>query len=172
MLMSAIQAHVAAQLACGRELQETVNGLGDFVSVHAGAGRFATMFFASFDASSGRATVIDAGHGYAVLVDPVEGPKAMACDGGPPIGAVAGWTYDRSDADWTTGARLVIFSDGVAEQLDADGQQLGMDRIVDVLSRSVTVEGDVAGILATLEAHANGTQYADDVTVLSIERVR
>ncbi|MEY4182866.1 MAG: hypothetical protein RLZZ217_1492 [Planctomycetota bacterium] len=34
------------------------------------------------------------------------------------------------------------------------------------------VEGDVDGILATLEAHAGGTQYADDVTVLSIERVR
>ena len=29
-----------------------------------------------------------------------------------------------------------------------------------------------AEIFATLEAHAGGTQYADDVTVLSIERVR
>ena len=172
MLMSAIQAHVAAQLSCGRALQESVNGLGDFVSAHAGAGRFATMFFASFEASSGIATVIDAGHGYAVLVDPVDGPKALSCDGGPPIGAVEGWSYDRSDVAWTIGARLVIFSDGVAEQLDADGRQLGLERIVEVLSRSETVEGDVAGILATLAAHAGGSQYADDVTVLSIERVR
>ena len=172
MLMSAIQAHIAAQLSCGRVLQESVDGLGDFVSVHAGAGRFATMFFASFDAASGSATVIDAGHGYAVLVDPVSGPKAMACEGGPPIGAVSGWSYDRSDVMWPIGARLVVFSDGVAEQLDADGRQLGLERIVEVLSRSETVEGDVAGILATLEAHAGGSQYADDVTVLSIERVR
>jgi serine phosphatase RsbU (regulator of sigma subunit) len=67
---------------------------------------------------------------------------------------------------------MVIFSDGVAEQLDADGHQLGLDRVVEVLARSETVEGDVDGILATLEAHAGGTQYADDVTVLSIERVR
>jgi len=96
----------------------------------------------------------------------------MTCEGGPPIGAVAGWAYDRSDVAWPIGARLVIFSDGVAEQLDAFGQQLGVDRLIDVLSRSETVEGDVAGILATLEAHAGGTQYADDVTVLSIERVR
>lgn len=172
MLMSAIQAHVSAQLSCGRVLQEAVNGLGDFVSLHAGAGRFATMFFASFDASSGMATVIDAGHGYAVLVDPVDGPRALSCEGGPPIGAVEGWRYDRSDVSWPVGARLVVFSDGVAEQLDADGKQLGLDRIVEVLSRSETVEGDVAGILATLEAHAGGTQYADDVTVLSIERIR
>jgi serine phosphatase RsbU (regulator of sigma subunit) len=116
--------------------------------------------------------VIDAGHGYAVLVDPVSGPKAMACEGGPPIGAVSGWSYDRSDVMWPIGARLVVFSDGVAEQLDADGRQLGLERIVEVLSRSETVEGDVSGILATLEAHAGGSQYADDVTVLSIERVR
>lgn len=172
MLMSAIQAHVAAQLACGRGLREAVNGLGDFVSAHAGAGRFATMFFASVDAASGAATMIDAGHGYAVMVDPVSGPKAMTCDGGPPIGAVSGWSFDRSEVPWPVGARLVVFSDGVAEQLDADGRQLGVERIVEVLSRSETVEGDVAGILATLEAHAGGTQYADDVTVVSIERVR
>ncbi|MBM4110859.1 MAG: FHA domain-containing protein [Phycisphaerae bacterium] len=172
MLMSAIQAHVTAQFACGRMLQDAVNGLGEFVCTHAGAGRFATMFFASFDASSGNATVIDAGHGYAVLVDPVHGPRAMTCDGGPPIGAVSGWSYDRSDVAWPVGARIVIFSDGVAEQLDADGHQLGLDRIVEVLSRSETVEGDVSGILTTLEAHAGGTHYADDVTVLSIERIR
>jgi len=172
MLMSAIQAHMAAQLSCGRALQESVNGLGEFVSLHAGAGRFATMFFASFDAISGSVTVIDAGHGYAVFVDPVHGPRAVTCEGGPPIGAVAGWSYDRSDVAWPIGARLVVFSDGVAEQLDGDGQQLGLDRIVEVLSRSETVEGDVSGILTTLEAHAGGTQYADDVTVISIERMR
>jgi len=172
MLMSAIQAHLSAQLGCGRGLVDAVNGLGSFVAEHAGAGRFATMFFASVDTVAGEVTAIDAGHGYAVLVDPVTGPKPMACEGGPPIGAVAGWTYDRSGFAWPVGARMVIFSDGVAEQLDADGHQLGLDRVVEVLARSETVEGDVDGILATLEAHAGGTQYADDVTVLSIERVR
>jgi ribose-phosphate pyrophosphokinase len=92
-----------------------------------------------------RTVVIDAGHGYAVLVDPVDGPRALSCEGGPPIGAVEGWRYDRSDVSWPVGARLVVFSDGVAEQLDADGKQLGLERIVEVLSRSETVEGDVAG---------------------------
>lgn len=172
MLMSAIQAHLSAQLACGRAILDAVNGLGSFVCEHAGIGRFATMFFASVDTERGRATMIDAGHGYAVMVDPVDGPKALACDGGPPIGAVAEWVYERSELDWPIGGRLVVFSDGVAEQLDGEGQQLGLERIVDVLSRSATVESDVAGILATLEAHAGGAQYADDVTVLSIERMR
>lgn len=172
MLMSAIQAHASAQFECGRALVDAVNGLGSFVCAHAGAGRFATMFFVGYDAASGSAQAVDAGHGYAVMVDPVSGPVALACDGGPPIGAVEGWSYDHSAMPWPVGGRLVVFSDGVAEQLDADGHQLGMNKVVEVLSRSSSVDADVTGILATLEAHAGAAQYADDVTVLSIERVR
>ncbi len=172
MLMSAIQSFLEAQLRCGRGVLAATNALSAFVGDRAGAGRFATMFLTSFDEATGQATAIDAGHGYAVLVHPVTGPQMLACEGGPPIGAVAGWEYECSSFEWPVGGRLVLLSDGVAEQLDASGVQLGTDRVLSVLGACQSVDADVQAILTTLEAHAGGTNWADDVTVVSVERMR
>jgi serine phosphatase RsbU (regulator of sigma subunit) len=72
------------------------------------------------------------------------------------------------------GDRVVLFSDGVAEQPGAGGARLCAnyaeepDAIVGALRGSRSPEEDVERLRALLAGHAAGRPWEDDVTVASI----
>jgi serine phosphatase RsbU (regulator of sigma subunit) len=63
---------------------------------------------------------------------------------------------------------VVLFSDGISEQPNADGVMMGCGPVVSALQGSSGTGEDVARLLSLLERHAQGEPYFDDVTVASI----
>ncbi len=66
---------------------------------------------------------------------------------------------------------LLLFTDGLTEAMDAEGEEFGMHRILHALSRTVSSSPSRAGlelIEEALQAHIGDEPLADDLTLLSI----
>ncbi len=169
MLMAGIQAHLDAQLRGGVTLNSAADALSTYVNSHVNGMEFATLFLAAIDPARGVARLLDAGHGYAILIRRGEAGVLVQAQGGPPIGAVSDFAYSSVEAPFVRGDRLVLFSDGLAEQRDLDGNMLGIERVIEALAQSTKSASDVELLMALLARFAGGATYSDDVTIASLE---
>jgi serine phosphatase RsbU (regulator of sigma subunit) len=82
---------------------------------------------------------------------------------------VPDYDYDSVDVPFAEGDRLVIFSDGLAEQACPDGSEMfEFERVIAALEKSSCEREDVELLYESLEAFAGGTVWQDDVTVISL----
>lgn len=167
LLMAAMTAHLDASLSAGVPPLKAVRDLSDFVCARAVSGQFATLVMANIDASLRRARVVDAGHAYMRVVDQSGAVRSAGLSGGVPVGVVEGFDYELNDIPLSQGDRLVIFSDGVEEQRNAEGEMLGSARVTAALAGSRSCSEDVERLMDCLKQHANGIKYSDDVTIAS-----
>ena len=68
------------------------------------------------------------------------------------------------------GDTFVLFTDGVSEAFDRDGELFGEDRLLAHLGAAAGKStGDIsAGLLLAVRDHAAGTKQSDDITVVSV----
>jgi serine phosphatase RsbU (regulator of sigma subunit) len=67
------------------------------------------------------------------------------------------------------GDRLILYSDGVIEAESPDGEEFGIEGIVDALPAFASSRDVASAIHAAVSRHANGARY-DDLTLLVIGR--
>lgn len=168
MLMAVIQASLAAYFNANEVPSAAIDRLNDFIESRTAANEFSTLFLAEIDTSTGRLRTVDAGHGYALLIRGGES-TVIESDGGPPVGAVRGIPFGMTEHELRVGDRIVLYSDGVAEEPDSTGEQFGVERTQTALRGSVTVAEDVERVMNALREFAGGEAYSDDVTVASLE---
>jgi sigma-B regulation protein RsbU (phosphoserine phosphatase) len=145
---------------------EAVERANRYVIRHRAGMEFATLMAVRLAADGSFIDVVDAGHGLGfVLHDGVV--RRLECDGGPPLG-VAEMPYGHTRVPLPPGARVMLFSDGVNEQRNAAGDELGVDRAAEAVATTRDVESDVETLLAALRAHAAGLPMADDVSLVSV----
>jgi sigma-B regulation protein RsbU (phosphoserine phosphatase) len=169
LLMALLQTQARSMLAAGLSACDVVAALNRDV-----AERFspaiASLWLAIWDGTT--LETVDAGHGYCALHAPLSDGDAAASDlrseGGTLLGADAGTQYVSSRCTPEKGSRLVLFSDGIPEQRDANGEQFGTQRVLSALRTSPDPASDVEALIAALEVWAGGRAYADDVSVLSV----
>jgi sigma-B regulation protein RsbU (phosphoserine phosphatase) len=166
MLMATTQSHLEALLPRSGSLAEVVSAVNDFVCAHSGPREFVTLWAARVDPDGRGLTCIDAGHGYAVLIGD-DGPATVKSDGGLPLGVARGSAYKSTGIGVHGGERLVLFSDGVPEQVSPAGEAFGLDRVLGVLRGSASPNDDATMLLDELGRYACADGFADDVSVIS-----
>jgi phosphoserine phosphatase RsbU/P len=134
--------------------------------------RFATGVLADLDLNTGTLSYLNAGHPPAVLIR--SGRAVAHLQGGRrlPLGLIDGSTAELATEDLEPGDRVLLYTDGVVEARDADGEPFGVARLVDVAEKHA-----VAGLTApeTLRrvSHAlidyQGGQLQDDATLVLLE---
>ena len=168
LLMAAITAYLEASLSGGTFLDRALVDLSNFVASRAVSGQFATFALAEFDRDSRTLSMFDAGHGYFFILGADGSVKDATVVGGVPIGVVEDFEYERNRISLAEGDRLLLFSDGVAEQTNEAGEMLGKDRTGAALAGSTSCQEDVERVAKLLKDFAQGTKYIDDVTIASI----
>lgn len=120
----------------------------------------------------GAVEIVNAGH-CAPLVARAGGVTEIA-SGGPPIGLGA-----MGDPAWETarirlepGDTLLLFTDGLTEAEDADGNEYGVERLAELLGRHRAAPLAELGsrILADLGTFLGGAGRKDDLSLLAIRR--
>ncbi|HMC54974.1 MAG TPA: SpoIIE family protein phosphatase, partial [Gemmatimonadaceae bacterium] len=71
---------------------------------------------------------------------------------------------------WTTGDLLLLFTDGVSDARDRQGERLGEDRIVEAARkhRDETPSKLLDRIFALLDQHTGDTPRRDDLTIVAL----
>ena len=164
--MASAQAYLHAELLETGDPAVAAQRCNAFL-VRFGGGRFVTAWIAVLDCLSGEMQIVDAGHGHARWVSAGRA-QTMKLNGAIPLGIDVQARYQNEQFQLPIDARILLYSDGVAEHRSAGGLEFST-QIDPILQQSSSCSEDVARLLNALEKHS-GRMPDDDATLLSIAR--
>ncbi|MBC5764219.1 PP2C family protein-serine/threonine phosphatase [Ramlibacter albus] len=132
---------------------------------------YLTLAFGIADMQTGDAALVQAGH-PAPLHAAAPGAAFRAIgEGGVPIGMLPDPGYESLPVKLAPGARLAIYSDGITECTNAQGELFGEQRLKELLAAAQgRPAGEVSQLLrTTLQAWRGAPAFDDDVTCLLVD---
>jgi serine phosphatase RsbU (regulator of sigma subunit) len=133
-----------------------------------GDNRYATLFWAEYDAHTSVLTYVNAGHPSPILrysTGKIERLNSV----GVPVGMFADSKYRATTLEMPPGAQLVIFTDGLTDAENAAEEEFGDERLIESCS-TIAAEMDAKGVAERLmQAVAEwsaGRERFDDTTVV------
>jgi serine phosphatase RsbU (regulator of sigma subunit) len=131
------------------------------------SGTFATMFYAVYDGRSRTLAYANAGHEPPVLFR--RPTHSCLSSKTTPVGILPTIPVLQEAIQLIPGDWLVIFTDGVTEARNEDGEDFGSERVQAVVARQAegTAQEMSDAILAELREHSRGVQQLDDITLIT-----
>jgi predicted ester cyclase len=132
---------------------------------------FVTCFYCILEPESGRLSYANAGHDLPYLHCNGEAEELRAR--GMPLGLMPGMSYEQKETMLHTGETALLYSDGLVEAHDPQGEMFGFPRL-----RKLIAEHDKQGSLGDFlleELHSftgEGWEQEDDITLLTLRRSR
>jgi serine phosphatase RsbU (regulator of sigma subunit) len=151
---------------------ELVRRLNQQIARHAPPSRFITLFFAVYDAGSGRLEYVNAGQ-TPPLLRRARGGIERLTSGGVALGLSQRSIYDPVVTTLAPGDLVVLYSDGITEAENPEGQSFdesGLEGVIEA-RRDATAPDLCAAVIAAVARHAQDTRFADDLTVLVLRRL-
>ena len=146
----------------------TIARVNDALCRRAVETRFATMAYVVLD-PGGTLLSCSAGHNPGILLR-ADGTVERPDKGGLVLGAFDTATYEEETIVLRAGDTLVLFSDGVTDAENVEGEQYGEERLLRTLAPEArhAPEEILERVLTDVRTFAAGRPPADDVTVLVI----
>lgn len=114
-----------------------------------------------------RPQIVSAGHPPPLLIRPDGSAELVELDNDLPLGL--GFRYQRHDFPWEPGDRLLLYTDGLSEARDANGEFLDLLALAPHLV-GLDVDAAADRLLDLTRDHSRGsTDAADDLAVLLLE---
>jgi sigma-B regulation protein RsbU (phosphoserine phosphatase) len=129
---------------------------------------YCTLCYAIFDLKRRTVTLANSGLPYPIRAS-VEGVSQIELPG-VPLGSFPGSAYDELTFALHAGDLFVFCSDGVSEAMNADGEEFGSARLIDVVtqSRELAPRALVDAIFDAVEAFRQGFPPNDDMTAVAV----
>ncbi len=167
LLMSSFRASLRSQDLARLGPAQTLAALNRFVCSSVDPGKFITAFLAVLDPRTGEILYANGGHEPPVIVkDGVT--VAELSDGGLILGAFAHAEYQEGSIRMPSGSLLAIFTDGVTEAQNMEGDFFGNDRLMEVLGSRIKDDCPhlLDRILVEIQSFAGEAPQSDDITLL------
>jgi sigma-B regulation protein RsbU (phosphoserine phosphatase) len=132
---------------------------------------FVTLWMGILEISTGKLTCTNAGHEYP-LIRGQDGVFRMLKDKhGIAVGTLPKIKYKDYDITLEPGDAIFVYTDGVPEANNTDGEMFSMKRIEETLNRHAkeSPRGILEGVKADLDEFVNGAEQFDDLTMLCLE---
>jgi serine phosphatase RsbU (regulator of sigma subunit) len=133
-----------------------------------GSNRYATMFYGEFDSRSEVLRYINAGHCPGILISET-GEVTQLVGGDLPVGIFPETSYQALQANLAKGCTLVVYTDGVTDALNTQGEPFGEERLLSCCrSLPKGAAGETIGNLISEQVctWAAGVDQFDDTTIL------
>ena len=130
LLVSALHAALQLLFAEGRELGDIATELNKHVHRWSAENKFITMIMASIDQETDTIRYVNAGHNPPMLIKP-DGDYRYVEYGDMPLGMFRDARYHQHFIRFEQGQVMVIYTDGITEAANADGEEYGKDRFAD-----------------------------------------
>lgn len=166
LLMSNLQAGVRGLASTSLPPDGLCTRLNSLVCHNTGGDRFITFFYAQLDGPGRRLSYTNAGHNAPVLLHR-DGSYERLQAGGGVLGVLPDQKFAMDAAQLAPGDRVVFFTDGVTESCDAEGDEFGEARLLQLLQehRAASASQLQERILASVCEFSRG-HWRDDATLL------
>jgi phosphoserine phosphatase RsbU/P len=167
LLVSNLQAAVRASSSAKVPPSELCHRVNKLMRSNLGQDRFVTFFYALLDAPAHQLTYCNAGHNAPVLVRADGSVERLHC-GGLVLGLAVEASYEQGTVRLDRGDRLLLFTDGLTEATNADGEEFGEERLIEtaVEHRDLSAKALEEALLSSSAAFSS--QFTDDVTVVVV----
>ena len=134
-------------------------------------GDYVTSVFVYIDAEARNLWCSGAGHPYPYLYQAATGTIVRLEKNGTPLVWVPDMPYPQDEFPLGPGDKLFLFTDGVTELRNTDGDMFGEERLADCLRDAIQTETPYINdhIITTLSDFTQGEPLADDLTMVLIE---
>ncbi len=133
-----------------------------------GGGVFVTAFYAVYDANARTLTYASAGHNAPRLKRCSDGTlHTLTTTGGIPLGIEVGDPYPASVQELLVGDQIVLYTDGITEAFDLEGEMFGTERLDLALANcSIDAGRLIQDVLESVGTFTRGRPADDDRTLL------
>ena len=170
LFMMASQIILASNAKLGRTPAQILMDTNETICSHNRQEMFVTVWLGILEISTGKLTAANAGHEYPALLQP-DGSFALVKNRhGFVIGGMSGMKYRDFETTLLPGARLFLYTDGVAEAADASNAMFGTDRMIEALNRQPDGKPEVilGNVRAAVDDFVKDAEQFDDVTMLCL----
>ncbi len=135
---------------------------------------FATLALYRFNLAKGLLHYVNAGHTQGLLLGATQSQAALLLGDNLPIGIMATEVYTQSEVRVVPGDIFLLFSDGITEARDANGEEFGLARLSRLLEScardgSESCQDKIDSISQALNRFGAGAHVSDDQTLLMVE---
>lgn len=170
LLMTTLQTELRALVRAESDLGKLATELNTRVNTVAPLGTYATLFLGILDAARSTMRFVNAGHLPPLWLHSDDAQTRNLEVGGMPVGLLPGNTYESGEMEFKPGERLVLFSDGVTDAENTEGEQYDFERLnkcrEKIDEREVSKIG--AALLSDLDRFRIGAPNYDDTTYLIV----
>lgn len=137
---------------------------------------FISMAYLVLENGTGRMTMARAGHDAPWMYRKESGELEVLKPGGLALGIDAGPVFERVtedyEAQFQTGDCLLLYTDGINEAENEEGEEFGKDRMREVFRRSAGLGAEeiVKELQRELQDFVGGNKQMDDITMIAIEK--
>jgi phosphoserine phosphatase RsbU/P len=171
LLVSALHAVLQLLFAEGREIGEIATELNRHIHNWSAENKFITMIIVSIDPEHETIQYVNAGHNPGYLV--INGKLDTIKSHGLPIGILPTTRYSTQTRAFPAGSCAVLYSDGITEAEDIDGNELGNERLEALLEQCIGCGSDLIRdqIAQLVDAFVGEAPQKDDETIVIARRV-
>jgi serine phosphatase RsbU (regulator of sigma subunit) len=152
-----------------RDHEDATRQINQLLCERTSTARFTTMFWAYFDSQAKHLKYINAGHCPPILLKAGRRGRVLRLfSGGPVLGLRSNAGFEQGSVRLDPGDRLILYSDGIVEAVNAAGEEFGEGRLVAALreDREDTADGLRDHILTALSLFTGGAVPQDDRTLV------
>jgi serine phosphatase RsbU (regulator of sigma subunit)/pSer/pThr/pTyr-binding forkhead associated (FHA) protein len=171
LLMSSIHAAVRAHTRTRLSASEIVSEINQYIYDNTPSNRYVTLFYSELDPRSHQLTYINGGHNSPLLARS-SGEVTRLDIGGFPVGITPFGDYREGWVEIEPGDVMVVYSDGVTESLDEEGEEFGEARLVEIVqkNRGRSAAGLRDRIDEALTKFVGRASAVDDLTIVILKR--
>jgi serine phosphatase RsbU (regulator of sigma subunit) len=171
LLMAATAAAVQLETREKRDMLEMVNRLNGSVHSLSGSNRYVTLLLADIDARKQSLSYVNCGHNPALLYQAKTGAVVAMNSSCFPIGMFDSLTCAMNPVSLTAGDILVLYTDGVIEAENSQGEEFGVERLSTLIHRGHMLSSDelMNHILESIADFSRNVAFEDDVTILVVK---
>jgi len=172
LLMSSLHAAVHAHAESHESIAAAISAVNRYLVESIPPNRFVTLFYGELDPKAGSLAFLNAGHNPPLIVH-AGGTMEQLAAGGLPLGIMSDAEFREGRTQLRPGDVLVIYSDGVSEAVNGNGEEFGPTRLYEVVARNL--DASASGIRDRIESaltkFCQGTPAADDITLVIVKRL-
>jgi len=176
LFMALSRSIVRASMDPGLSPADSIQRANRLICQDSTSGMFITLFYALLDPQTGLVAYVNAGHNPALFFQrgkhPGQGALSRLRRTGMALGVEAETLYEERSLTLKPGDFLVLYTDGVTDALDPQGDSFEMDRLESVVlaHREESAQEIGAALESAIRDFTGGAPVFDDITLLIFRR--
>ena len=170
MIMANLQASIRVGLEITEDFSEFIARINNHVYKNTSSSEFITLFIGAWEPSTNSFHYINAGHNPPVMLNS-SGEISTLDATGLILGVLPGQQYERKVIKIEPGSVIAIFTDGLEEAMNPEGEIFGQERIINILKekKGLPCREIVKSIQDGAIEFCDGRPLHDDLTMIVIK---